>query len=418
MPPPLAGAEAEAGVQDAGGVNLEQCTHALRFQEFLVPTDIYSAPTIVAQDLNGDDSIDLAVVDGYNHVLHVFINSGDVGQYSEREYPVGAARAIAGDITGDGLPDLVLQTADLAGIGIMINRGDGTFEEEVQYLTSSSIGMSLSDFDGDGHLDITLVDEILHNRGNGTFGSGQPFLAEHSTATAVAAGDLTGDGIPDIVLGGYGPLQVLPNDGAGNVVASTAYPATYSVLAWLALTDLDGDGNTDVAIANYDSTAGSVDLWFNDGSGALMLSRGYATGGMPHSLSAADFNGDGAIDLAVAFTSGNAAGILMNQGNREFNVFVPIPGEFSTGSLVATDLNGDQMPDLVIAPTGGTGLRILINRACPSSVSSTDAEPATTVAPDSGIPSATLSAEPVPTEPSGSIEPTSSMDGPDATPDL
>lgn len=86
----------------------------------------------------------------------------------------------------------------------------------------------------------------------------------------------------------------------------------------------------------------------------------YQTGtspALPMGAVSADFNHDGAPDLAVANYYNGHAVILLNQGNGAFRTFFTFPTPSSTGSLTAADLNGDGNLDLlaVNAPVATVG---------------------------------------------------------------
>src|SRR5207249_719736 len=75
----------------------------------------------------------------------------------------------------------------------------------------------------------------------------------------------------------------------------------------------------------------------------------------PGSIVAADFNGDGVPDLAVASDS---LQILLGVGDGTFREARPVAGYFdSPEHLAVADLNGDGVPDLVVVGDVGTGIQ-------------------------------------------------------------
>ncbi|MBE3037310.1 MAG: VCBS repeat-containing protein, partial [Chloroflexi bacterium] len=78
--------------------------------------------------------------------------------------------------------------------------------------------------------------------------------------------------------------------------------------------DFNGDGKIDLATANRDSHTVSVLL--GDGLGGFGAKTDFATGSYISSVTAADFNGDGKIDLATANTGSNTVSVLINRGER------------------------------------------------------------------------------------------------------
>src|SRR6185437_9787817 len=88
----------------------------------------------------------------------------------------------------------------------------------------------------------------------------------------------------------------------------------------------------------------------------------YPTGTAPWSVVAADLNGDGKPDLAVADEGSNTVSVLLNNGNGTFAAKVDYPTGFSPSSVAEADLNGDGEPDLVVANAGAnSSVSVLLN---------------------------------------------------------
>src|SRR2546426_298561 len=118
--------------------------------------------------------------------------------------------------------------------------------------------------------------------------------------------------------------------------------------------DFNGDGTLDLAVANKDDNTVSIVLGKADGTFAAQVT--YATGLAPVALVAADFNQDGKLDLAVVNVNcpsvpcgPGSVSILLGSGDGTFGG----PADFPTGSspigIVAADFNGDKKIDLAVA---------------------------------------------------------------------
>ncbi len=139
-------------------------------------------------------------------------------------YPGGAdIRYVAvADVNGDGKPDLLTANFGSSSAGVLLGKGDGTFQAAKLY---SALGWGASagpftvtarDVNGDGKPDLVMSTNgvgFLLNNGDGTFGSAQ-FLDPEEGVDAVAVADINGDGKPDIVAMGYYVSALLNNNGA------------------------------------------------------------------------------------------------------------------------------------------------------------------------------------------------------------
>ena len=118
----------------------------------------------------------------------------------------------------------------------------------------------------------------------------------------------------------------------------------------VAAADFNGDGKIDLATAN--SLLRSISILLSRGNGEFEPARGFPMGDQPTWLAAADFNADGKVDLAVT-ESANSMSIFLDDGHGNFVRDDQYPvgdtSSFTPSFVVAADLNLDGIQDLAVA---------------------------------------------------------------------
>lgn len=167
--------------------------------------------------------------------------------------------------------------------------------------------------------------------------------------TAVALGDLDGDGVLDAAVTDVfaDVVSVLIGRPDGSFGPPVGYPVESRPLS-IALADLDGDGALDAVIGNHESYTVSVLL--GNGDGSLQTAVSYAAGGEPAELAVSDFDGDGSLDLAVANSAGPlGVSVLLGDGDGTFGAATYFPIPRSPWDIVAVDVDADTIPDLALS---------------------------------------------------------------------
>jgi hypothetical protein len=230
-----------------------------------------------------------------------------------------------------------------------------THLETPQLLRSeySSQKVLAGDVNGDGDPDVVGMSNssqqvILSFNHEGSFEPPRPVPAGVLPFDMTLA-DLSNDGTLEVILVGDregAAASIHPTSAWGVQAAVTrALPAGLTTPWSVAAGDLDGDRDIDLAAA-ISSEAGSVAILLNTGSFSFSDGGILPAGRMPETVRTADLDGDGDLDLAVSHEGENNVAILANSGGGTFEAARWI--ESQAGCLEVADLDGDGGIDLLV----------------------------------------------------------------------
>jgi hypothetical protein len=352
------------------------------------PFLIFDNSGVQITDLNNDSNNDLVIDAG--QTLYVALGNGSGGFTSIVQTPnIGESNQILySDVTGDGIPDLIQENGL---IDIWIGKGDGTFSLPINGNTYIEDGggyqsLALADFNGDGNPDIAQLGgdykqvSIFLGNGSGAF-QGAPALSSSTDPASAPAGllmedaeDILGNGFTDpifIDVNGAAPyIASAISNGKGGFTYTTALASSaVPNLAYIqpVSADFDGDGKQDLLIAGSDN---SLSVSLSKGDGTFLAPIALALPSLDCEVNYAatgDVNGDGHVDIVVAYpgdaacggTGGNASGYFVALGNGDGTFATP---KFTASgnelySATLADMNGDGNLDLILddSPFDGSG---------------------------------------------------------------
>ena len=253
-------------------------------------------------------------------------------------------------------------------VTVFQGNGDGTFGQSSSYPTGASPGgIAVGDFKNRGAVDLAIANQssdsitILLNTGTGSglFTAGTTItLPAGSAPTGIAVGDFDGDHNQDLAVTSYNNNQIFVFLGNGD--GTFQGPRTFAAHVGpnptgIVVADFNRDGADDIAVINSGSF--TVTVLLGDGSGmgfAATSYDSYSPHGLPHAngLAVGDFNRDGYPDLAVAFSSVNFATVLLNQGNGTFKAPVAYATSGAPGAIAVGDIDHNGKLALIVPCSG------------------------------------------------------------------
>jgi Calx-beta domain/FG-GAP-like repeat len=278
----------------------------------------------------------------------------------------------SGDFNKDDKLDLAIANSVTGSpLSIMLGNGAGGFSQtDINNVMRGPSSIISADLNADGNADLIVGNQdktegsvfVFMGNGLGGFGPRKSFVSSFANrfVTAVAAGDVNGDGKLDVVIasngGGAGFFQgitVLAGDGAGNLTQSGSNATGGTQPTSILLKDLDGDTKLDAVVVNgidLNSSNGNVAVLLGDGTGTFNTPVATQVGLGPGSLISGDFNGDSKVDLALVNSGSASCSLLFGNGAGSFSG----PTNFDAhtvgpNSVAAGDFNGDGKIDLAVS---------------------------------------------------------------------
>ncbi len=327
--------------------------------------------------------------------------------YVAAAFALAAFALVTGVLQADNKPVTYVDVTAQAGIQFK----DGNSPTPEKYLIETMTGgVALLDYDGDGYLDIFVVNgahihpgqtdteppdksdpqywnRLYHNNHDGTFTdvTVKAGVRGSGFGMGAAVGDFDNDGYPDLLVTNFGSVILYHNNGNGTFTDITS-KAGLKTAGWMSSAgffDYDNDGKLDLFIARYldwnfskniycgaredggraychpdNFKAVSNYLFHNNGDGTFTdvsaQSHIAASPGKGLGVAFADFNNDGRIDISVANDSFQQF-LFLNNGDGTFTEngvaagvgFTDDGKTFAGMGTDAADVDDDGKPDIV-----------------------------------------------------------------------
>lgn len=271
------------------------------------------------------------------------------------------------DFDGDGHLDVAVVNRGSDSVGIYLGEGDGTLGGATTFKTGvAPILFTVADMNQDGSPDVVTADgstlSVLLGGGDGELqlplsftGCGLPL--------AIASADVNGDGWPDVAAwcAQDATTHVLAGAGDGTLTPLTAFPFNSSL--GIALGDVNGDGARDLA---QSGPGQAISISLNQGNGTFEDPGELQVDGIPYPLALVDVSSDQHLDVVTGLSPAGSMSlnVLLGAGDGSFAPALgalPTDGAFSAQFMDTGDLDGDGHLDVATSNTAGD-IRIVLGR--------------------------------------------------------
>ncbi|MDO8794815.1 MAG: VCBS repeat-containing protein [Vicinamibacterales bacterium] len=348
-----------------------------------IDTGLFASGVAIG-DFNLDGVADMAVTNQNSNNVSILLGDGTGGFRGKADLPAGGPpqRIAAADLDGDGKLDLVLPIQAANAVAILWGDGKGGFGEPAMFAVEGGPFMPvIADFNVDRRLDVAVTTRTAGSRrvavlsGNGmrSFHAPSYYGLFQSSPPALGVGDFNRDGTLDLAAGGginapsgANNLSIFLGDGKGGFGMPSFYTVGQDPQS-MSIADFNGDGFSDIAISNSlpIGTNSTVSVLLGDGKGGFAERIPLEIGVAGRGTGAADFNGDGNLDLVVANNNSNTVSVLLGDGRGRFAAKTDLRVGTNPRKLTVGDLNGDGKADIVTPNTGSNNVSVLINNCTP-----------------------------------------------------
>jgi Domain of unknown function (DUF4347)/FG-GAP-like repeat/Domain of unknown function (DUF4114)/FG-GAP repeat len=377
--------------------------------------------SVAVGDFNGDGKLDLAAANEGDNNVSVLLGDGTGGFGTATNFSVGQSPYFltVGDFNGDSKLDLVASNNDSNNISVLLGDGTGGFDSATNFAVGEDpYQLAVGDFNGDGKLDLVVANysdnniSVLLNvpkvtitagsnpkeagangsftitldtpaplggltvkfntanstatTGDYTFAAGTNITAVTANTFTIAAGQTTAILTVQAVADAVDPdemitvnLEASPNYALTSFSPSSNSPFTVgSSPESVTVADFNSDGKLDLVTANQDD--GNVSVLLGDGAGGFGSATNFSVGTSPSLVTLGDFNGDAKQDLAVTNSGSMTVSVLLGNGTGGFGSATNFSVGCGPQSVAVGDFNGDSKQDLAVTNQYSMAVSVLL----------------------------------------------------------
>lgn len=327
---------------------------------------------VLAHDMNNDEFPDLLVVNSEGNSLNFLEGIGD-GTFKDPQTIETGREPFAldvADFNGDRIPDIALSNYGDGNVSIILGQKDGLFKLKTDVKVGRlPIALATGDFNNDEKTDLAVTLRfnkliILLGVGDGTFKVAEAYQVG-PTPAYITIDDYNSDGNNDIAIALNGlkvkHIKMLFGNGDGTFLPPKKVVGG-NQSSFIVHHDMNLDGKTDLIASS--PMKDSLSIYVGDGKGDFSKLEDFAGEKGPHNIIAGDFTGDKIPDIVVCNRRGGSVSIIPGRGDGTFIYphFNYVVGS-QPRSITGADFNRDGMMDIAVVLYQKQILEVFLRKA-------------------------------------------------------
>ena len=327
---------------------------------------------VLAHDMNNDEFPDLLVVNSGGNSLNFLEGIGD-GTFKDPQTIETGREPFAldvADFNGDSIPDIALCNYGDGNVSIILGQKDGLFKLKTDVKVGRlPIAVTAGDFNNDDKTDLAVTLRfnkliILLGVGDGTFKLAEAYQVG-PTPAYLTIDDYNSNGNDDIAIALNGlkvkHIKMLFGNGDGTFLPPKRITGG-NQSSYIVHHDMNLDGKTDLIASS--PMRDSLSIYVGDGKGEFSKLEDFAGEKGPHNIVAGDFTGDKVPDIVVCNRRGGSISVIPGRGDGTFVYphFNYVVGS-QPRSITGADFNRDGMMDIAVVLYQKQILEVFLRKA-------------------------------------------------------
>ena len=327
---------------------------------------------VMARDMNNDEFPDLIVVNSAGSTLSYLEGLGD-GTFKDSQTIETGREPFAldvADFNGDRIPDIALCNYGDGNVSIILGQKDGLFRLKTDVKVGRlPIAIAAGDFNNDEKTDLAVTLRfnkmiILLGVGDGTFKVAEAYQAG-PTPAHITIDDYNKDGNQDIAMAlnavKVRHIKMFLGNGDGTFMPPKKITGG-NQSSFIIHHDMNLDGKPDLISSS--PMKDSLSIYMGDGKGEFTKLEDFAGEKGPHNIVVGDFTGDKVPDIVVCNRRGASISVIPGRGDGSFVYphYNYVVGS-QPRSITGADFNHDGMMDIAVVLYQKQILEVFLRKA-------------------------------------------------------